>query len=428
MNFAKQMASSSSSSAAAASSAVLAAATAAAASHAPVTLDGKHTSILDEFRKNDKVRIPKLEADIQKWKTLIREQTLTSDQLYDLKDKIAANRKQIRQLKKQYKDYYLDNSQYIFEYFEQRKNNVTTTTPIVSGASAGSQYSHSDKNQKLMAMFRMPKPATGKSGVGTPSTLPTEQRGGIFTPVPMTTAMLVQKYMANVDNTFVDMQSYVCQADVCQSCHRGELIPFDDEGLLICNNTQCAVGVPYLIDNEKPSYKDPPKEITVYAYKKINHFKEILAQFQGKETTHIEPAVIEQIKKQIKKERIEMSNLTYYVVKDILKKLNLNRYYEHIAFIKNILGIKPPIFSQELEKTLYNLFIEIQVPYAKTCPDDRVNFLHYHYVLFKFCELLQETTYLNEIPSLKDREKLIEQDEIWRKICAELNWEFIPTV
>jgi hypothetical protein len=29
---------------------------------------------------------------------------------------------------------------------------------------------------------------------------------------------------------------------------------------------------------------------------------------------------------------------------------------------------------------------------------------------------------------LKDRDKRIEQDEIWKKICNELNWEFIVTV
>jgi hypothetical protein len=29
---------------------------------------------------------------------------------------------------------------------------------------------------------------------------------------------------------------------------------------------------------------------------------------------------------------------------------------------------------------------------------------------------------------LKDREKRIEQDEIWKKICKELRWEFIPTI
>jgi len=29
---------------------------------------------------------------------------------------------------------------------------------------------------------------------------------------------------------------------------------------------------------------------------------------------------------------------------------------------------------------------------------------------------------------LKDREKRIEQDEIWKKICEALDWEFIQTV
>jgi hypothetical protein len=29
---------------------------------------------------------------------------------------------------------------------------------------------------------------------------------------------------------------------------------------------------------------------------------------------------------------------------------------------------------------------------------------------------------------LKDREKRIEQDNVWKKICGELDWEFIPTI
>jgi hypothetical protein len=222
------------------------------------------------------------------------------------------------------------------------------------------------------------------------------------------------------------MNSFVRETDICQYCYKGEMIPLDDEGVLICN--VCSINIPYLIENEKPSYKEPPKEVCFYAYKKINHFKEILAQFQGKETTLIPDEVIEQINQQIKKERISVDLLTYYKTKEILKKLGFNKHYEHIAFIKNKLGIKPPVFTPELEDTLCNLFMEIQAPYAKTCPDYRVNFLNYYYVLFKFCELLGETQYLNEIPLLKDREKLIEQDETWKKMCIELNWEFIPTV
>ena len=204
------------------------------------------------------------------------------------------------------------------------------------------------------------------------------------------------------------------------------MIPLEDEGVLVCN--MCGVNVPYLIENEKPSYKEPPKEVCFYAYKRSNHFKEILAQFQGKETTQISKDVIDQIKQQIKKERIQLEQLTYYKMKEILKKLGFNKYYEHIAYIKNILGIPPPSFSPELEETLCNLFVEVQSPYAKRFPDNRVNFLNYYYVLFKFCELLDERKYLDDIPLLKDNDKLVEQDETWKQICLELDWSFIPTV
>jgi hypothetical protein len=213
---------------------------------------------------------------------------------------------------------------------------------------------------------------------------------------------------------------------VCQICHKGELIPLEDEGILICN--ACFRSIPYLIENEKPSYKEPPKEVCFYAYKRINHFKEILAQFQGKETTQIPIEVIENIKLQIKKERIDLSQISNNKTKEILKKLGYNKYYEHIPFIKDKLGIKPPIMSPELEDTLCNLFVELQSPYSKYCPDDRVNFLNYYYTAYKLCELLGEAQYLEHFPMLKDREKRIEQDSIWRKICEELDWEFIPTI
>ena len=72
--------------------------------------------------------------------------------------------------------------------------------------------------------------------------------------------------------------------------------------------------------------------------------------------------------------------------------------------------------------------MDIQKPYAKHCPDDRVNFLNYYYVLYKMCELLGEVKFLPFFPMLKDPVKRIEQDEIWKKICKELKWEFVPTI
>jgi hypothetical protein len=203
------------------------------------------------------------------------------------------------------------------------------------------------------------------------------------------------------------------------------MIPVESEGIMVCNH--CAKHVIFLIDNEKPSYKEPPKEACFYAYKRINHFREILAQFQAKETTSIPENVLESIKQQIKKERIDISQFTDKKAKEIMKKLGFNKYYEHIPFIKDKLGIKPPVMTPDLEDRLCNLFMEIQGPYAKFCPDDRVNFLNYYYTVYKLCELLERREFLPFFPMLKDREKRIEQDQIWKKICIELDWKFIPT-
>ena len=366
------------------------------------TLDGKHKEFVNDFFKDEFDIIPKLKEERYSLnKQLEIEKHLNIEQIMEMKDRIKEINEKIKELKYKKNNYFLDNSKYIFEYFENKKNinNVEETNKIITS-----------KNQLLFNIFKVKQDDQDKEKNNN------ENKN----------KNLVQKYLTNIDESFLDINTYVRETDICQNCFKGEMIPLDDEGVVICN--LCAVNIPYLIENEKPSYKEPPKEVCFYAYKKINHFKEILAQFQGKETTQIPDEVVEQIQQQIKKERIGIEQLSHCKTKEILKKLGFNKYYEHIAFIKNKLGIKPPVFSPELEDTLCNLFMEIQAPYAKTSPDYRVNFLNYYYVLFKFCELLEETPYLDDIPLLKDREKLIEQDETWKKMCVELNWEFIPTV
>ena len=49
-------------------------------------------------------------------------------------------------------------------------------------------------------------------------------------------------------------------------------------------------------------------------------------------------------------------------------------------------------------------------------------------VLYKLCEMLNERYYLQFCPMLKDPDKIIEQDIIWKKICNDLNWNFKTTI
>jgi hypothetical protein len=360
-----------------------------------ITLDTKHKEFLHEFNL-DEDEIINLKNDIYYLKKKQDNKDLPIEEKLDIIDKINENKNKIKEIKNKKKNYFLDNSKYIFEYFENKKN-------ISTGINSKNP---TDKTNLINNFFKIK-----------------EEKNKIC---QKDTNNIVLKYLTNVSDDFLDINNFVYQTDICNICHKGELIPLEEEGIMICNI--CSRSIPYLIENDKPSYKEPPKEICFIAYKRINHFKEILAQFQGKETTQIPLDVIENIKLQIKKERIEISEISNLKTKEILKKLGYNKYYEHIPFIKDKLGIKPPIMSPELEETLCNLFIELQAPYSKYCPDDRVNFLNYYYTAYKLCELLGEKSYLEHFPMLKDPEKRMEQDIIWKKICQEFDWEFIPTV
>ena len=353
------------------------------------TLDGKHEEHQHQFADNKSRLIPSLRKKKRDLIKCLEDSNLALERRLEIEDEVKGLRREIARMQQAEKDYYLDNSRHIFDYFESKKE-------IASGNSKPTMLDEFF-NLKVQSVDRTAKDQTN-----------------------------VEQYLANIDEAFLDIGNFVVQTDICRACHKGEMVPVDQEGILVCNS--CSLSLRYLVENEKPSYKEPPKEVCFYAYKRINHFREILAQFQAKETTQIPEEVLESIRQQIKRERLQLHQVTNKKAKEILKKLGYNKYYEHIPFIKDKLGIKPPIMSPELEDRLCNLFMDIQGPYAKYCPEDRVNFLNYYYTVYKLCELLDQTQFLPYFPMLKDREKRIEQDEIWKKICTELDWEFIPTV
>jgi predicted nucleic acid-binding Zn-ribbon protein len=210
----------------------------------------------------------------------------------------------------------------------------------------------------------------------------------------------------------------------CEECAT-EMVFSANEALFTCPT--CGFQEFVLVDSDKPSYKDPPREVSYYAYKRINHFNEWLAQIQAKESTDIPQEVFDAILTELKKERVtDIGNIKTSKIREILKKLKFNKYYEHAAHIMNrINGKNAPVITRETEEKLRHMFIEIQPSFQKHCPAGRSNFLSYSYVLYKFCELLELDEYLPNFPVLKNRDKLFCQDKIWQQICADLHWQFL---
>ena len=215
----------------------------------------------------------------------------------------------------------------------------------------------------------------------------------------------------------------------CPTCTSSFTLVFEPEtSEMVC--TSC--GAVQYVQSTKCNFKEEQEtqvRSIVYSYKRDNHFNEWIAQFQAKEMTSIPSDVIERLRAEIKKQKITASSeITHRKIRSLLKKLGLNKYYEHTPYITMILnGVKPPTMPQALEEKLRLMFYQIQAPFEKHCPSDRKNFLSYSYTLYKFCELLGEDDYLPCFPLLKSKEKLHRQDEIWKLICQDLAWEYIPT-
>lgn len=409
------------------------------------------------------------------------------EQRSDCEARIDSLRRQIRHHKDEKQQYLLKNSKYLFKYFEDKKeiSLASSTVPETTKHSSNSNSSRSteastttfaspdnttvscdnnnNNNAKVNLFFRIPTtrdppgltadPTTststsmtnhrstttadsqggrggegeGRGGEG--GTLSTAMRYNPYSERYSHSRQMYGNYWKNVNQDLTNLQDYFIPSDVCEKCCVGELIAQDDEGVLICNNRQCGHFTSYIIDNEKPSYKEPPNEVTYNPYIRLNHFREILSQFLAKQTTKIPVDVVEAIRKRIKKQRItDLSEINYQQMRQILKQLGLNKYFEHIQYINSIFGIHPPVMSEELQEILCILFIEIQEPWTMHCPLDRTNFFHCTYILYQLCVLLEQRQYLPYIPMMKDREIQLEQDAVWEKVCGTLDWEFIPTV
>lgn len=201
-----------------------------------------------------------------------------------------------------------------------------------------------------------------------------------------------------------------------------------EEGILVCPS--CGSEEYMMVVSDFPSFRDPPKERNNYAYKKINHLNEILNQFQAKESTIIPDEVMNEVICEVKKRRISnVAELTEKDIREILKKINRSKYYEHATHILSRLnGNPPPTITPEIEEKIRAMFQDIQAPFLLYCPDDRTNFLSYSYILYKFFELLELDEYKVYFPLLKSRDRLIAHDFIWKKICDYLKWEYISSV
>jgi hypothetical protein len=387
------------------------------------TLEAKHESILTQFA-NSEQNIADLHKELNKLfnereKINLRLDSFQSDndinpsqqflhmKLANINNKIRSVQTQIDDISKESSNYHLNTIDVLDQYYDSSstvQNQEDEIETVVNNSS----------NDVMSMLFENSSSSSNSNKEKTSSNK----------------AVVFGSYLNIVDPKALHgkkNKSNKLVPTLCPTCGT-EMTLFSAEGLYTC--TSCGLSNYTIVDSERPNYKDPPTEMGYFAYKRINHFNEWLAQFQAKESTEIPQHVLNLILVEIKKERISnMATISNTKMREFLKRLKLNKYYEHIPHIIDRLNGKAPmIMTRDLEEKLRSMFKEIQAPFIKYCPKDRKNFLSYSYVLHKFVQLLGHDEYLPSFPLLKSREKLHNQDLIWQKICDDLDWQFIKSI
>jgi hypothetical protein len=230
---------------------------------------------------------------------------------------------------------------------------------------------------------------------------------------------LYEKYCQRIDGIRINHDDGSKRIKYCIECNIEKILDMT-ESAYIC---QCCGDSEMIIIDEDKQIKD------YSPYRRLNHFREWLNQFQAKQSPNIPEPVFIDIVRELNKNRInDLSGLNKKNMKIILKKLDYNIYYEHIAYIINKLNnLPPPKITRDMEKIFIAMFFQIQEPWEIYKNPLRKNFLSYSYVLYKFCELRELDHLLDCFPLHKDPDKIMENDQLWEKICKHLNWEFISS-
>lgn len=219
------------------------------------------------------------------------------------------------------------------------------------------------------------------------------------------------------------------EINICKNCN----VQYNNNVCEQCG--RCSGGLEIA---EEMSYKESQEynRKPQFTYEKASHLADWLRRFTSSEGKIIPQEILDKVILEAHKERVtDLSKLYESQVKRYLKKLNLNEYYENVISIINRINKRPPfILPIEVEEKIKIMFTQIQDPFKKYKPKTRKNFLSYSYCLYQFFKILGLPEFSKYFTLLKSYDKLHQQDEIFKKIVAEMavkdktiDWKFFPT-
>jgi ribosomal protein L37AE/L43A len=177
-------------------------------------------------------------------------------------------------------------------------------------------------------------------------------------------------------------------------------------------------------------------------YKKINYFESCFNKFRMLSVPKNPDKIVSEIKKYADEFGIKKFNIR--IVRSILKKINRSSSYKYATYytyrLNNIfIPLNISNVDYEKMKKWFSEVVEVWTKIFSTEEDykrgknklsKKKSFFGYPYIMRKLLELLDRECYdkcLHLIPLDNSSSNIDKNDRIWKIICEELNYEFIPT-
>jgi hypothetical protein len=241
----------------------------------------------------------------------------------------------------------------------------------------------------------------------------------------------------DIARKYIQIKSYKKETTQRYICDCGNQYNYTEtQNKIICN--ECSNT--HNVQSIQTSFKDIDRVnlSQKYKYKKKVHFRDTVNQYQGKQNKRIEQSIFKILEEQFlihnlvniegKTYHEKYSNITKEHIYMFLFETNNSNYYEDINMIHtHFTGNACPDLS-EIEHLLYEDFDKVVDAYESLEDIDRIHFLNGQYILYQLLRRRKVKVKESDFDILKTRERLVEHDEIYQKICMKLEWTFLPTV
>jgi hypothetical protein len=205
------------------------------------TLDTQHLSKIQEFQERENV-VTKLQEEVEILNNQIQEMKAKDmtdsefDKYMTFCDRLSDMKKNLEKLERQDEeiDYYINTAPILFQYYDILEN----------GKDSNAVAKPSGNGNSILKYF-------------VPNTQQKQPENIEAAPV-LDRATLLEKYMNVTDPNYIKQVESECR-DKCPHCESTDRNVMINDGLIYCNN--CSTVEYIIIDHERPSYKDPPKEM-----------------------------------------------------------------------------------------------------------------------------------------------------------------------